>query len=758
MDERAFSERRRGIIMKDSGMNKNTVIAKRGVLLLLVFVFVCMSAIILRIGYLAVIKGEEYREKAEAQQLSVTTLNATRGTIYDCNMNVLAQSASVWLVYINPSKVTDENRELVISGLSEILDLDAQELRADIEKNASYGYLKIKGKIEYADKTALSQYVYDNKLGGVICIDPDTKRYYPNGALASTVLGFTGSDGNGLYGLEFYYDDELTGTDGRIVTAKDGKQTELDNAYEATYDAIQGTNIVLTIDSEIQAILSDALNTALVETGAKNVYGMVMNTKTGAILAQSNLPDYDPNSPYEITDEALLKSIEELDSEEEKSVAEADARFSQWKNKSISDFYEPGSVFKVFLVSAALEEGVINDSTSYNCVGTTKIADRTIKDYNPTGHGLETPRTLLVNSCNTFSVFVGQKLGVDLFYKYFQAFGFTEKTGVDLPGEGAPVANVTYHDPEISFSVSDLASSSFGQSISVTPLQIITAISAVGNGGHLMQPYIVAKKVDASGNTISETQPTEKRQVISESTTALVSSYMEDVVKGGTGKNAYVAGARIAGKTGTSEKLGSEENAYIASFAGFAPCDDPEISVIIIIDEPSGANYSGGVIAAPVAGEVFEKTLRYLGIEPSYTEDELSSLSVPTPDLLGLDISEAEAQLKSVGHTVRVIGEGDTVISQSPEAGRTTPANGIVVLYTEENLEKKSAEVPSFTGLTVSQANQLAVNSGFNIKISGSSFTSSEVVAYRQDYEAGSEAELGSVITVYFRTTSGIND
>lgn len=747
-------------VKRKDGMSKNSLTAKRGVILLFLFTVILMGACILRIGYLSVIKGEEYREKAEQQQLSVSSLNASRGTIYDCNMNVLAQSASVWLVYVNPSKIDEANKADVVNGLGDILGVDKETLSASIDKNSSYGYLKVKSQIEYAQKSALEDYISENGLVNVICIDPDVKRYYPNASLASTVLGFTGTDGDGLYGLEYYYNDILTGTDGRIVTALDGKQNELMDAYEIVYEADEGVNLKLTVDSEIQTILEEALTSAIKETGAENVYGIVMNTQTGAILAMANLPDYDPNNPSKITSEEVLAEIEAAQTDEEKDKLTSNARYSQWKNKSIADFYVPGSVFKVFLVSAGLEEGVITDNTTYTCYGTISTAGRTIKDYNPTGHGLETPRKLLVNSCNTFSVSVGQMIGTSLFYKYYEAFGFTEKTGIDLSGEGTPVAGVTYYSPDISFSLSDLASASFGQGNSVTPLQIITAISAIGNGGYLMTPYIVEQTLDADGNVLSETAPTVKRQVISESTASLVADYMKDVVntKSGTGKNAYVAGYSVAGKTGTSEKLSAGEGVYIASFAGFAPYDDPVISVVIIIDEPKGANYSGGAIAAPVAGEVFEKTLKYLGVEPTYTEAELAGMTVQTPDVTGKALASAQKELESEGYTVRVIGDGSSVISQSPEAGRATPANGVIVLYTQSDLKKETAIVPDFTGLTVSQANKLAVSRGLNIKISGSSATSSEVVAYRQETASGTEVEQGSVITVYFKTTVGVGD
>ncbi len=748
-------------MIKKSDMKRNSVSAKRAVIGLYVVFFIFLVVLTSRLGYLTILKGEEYRRLAESQQYDDSVIPSSRGTIYDSDMNVIAQSAKVWLIKAVPYNIDKEDggeeKELVIKGLSEILHLDEEKVRAKIENNINANYVMIKSEVEYAEKSAMMKYVSENKLGNIINADPDTKRYYPDGTLASTVIGFTGTDGNGLYGLENYYDGKLTGVDGKIFTLEDARSNELDSNNKVIYDEKNGENFVLSLNNEVQTVLRTALLGAYEEHNADNVYGIVMDTKTGAILGMSNVPDYDSNSPFDIYDEKTRQDIEETEDDEEKSKKKENARLNQWKNKAIADFYYSGSVYKVFLVAGALEEGVIDENTSYNCHGTITVGDRTVKDYNPIGHGVETPMTLLVNSCNTFSVYVGQKLGVDLFYKYFDAFGFTEKTGIDLPGEGSPVAGVTYHSPEISFTNSNLVSVSFGQSNQVTPIQVAAAISAVGNGGKLMKPYIVQKTVDDSGNTISETVPTVKRQVISQSTADTVKSYMEEVVKRGTGSNAYVAGYHVAGKTGTSEKTGIEEVAYIASFAGFAPADDPRITVVIVIDNPKGARYSGGDIAAPVAGEVFSKVLPYLGVEPSYTEQELAKLSEPTPDMVGKTVQQAKSELAYTEHNVRVIGNGDTVISQSPEAGRSTPANGVIVLYTTETDKKETAMVPDFSGLTVSQANQVAVNRGFNIRISGSSFSSDSVVAYKQEYVEGTELELGSIITVYFKT-SGISD
>lgn len=736
---------------------RKSITAKRGVLFLIVItalLFVVCFGSVIRI---AIFNGDKYKAKAESQQLSVTTNKALRGTIYDRNMHVLAQSASVWLVYVNPSKVTQENMDAVIAGLTTILGLDGNEMREKILKNADYGYLEVAGQVEYEKMSAMKEYIYANELYGIVSIDEDTIRYYPNGNLCSTMIGFTGKDDVGLAGLEYYYNDELTGVDGRTVTAQDGQQQPMPGQFMTQYAAQQGLSPVLTVDAEIQTILENALHTALVENTAQNVYGIVMDVETGAILAMANLPDYDPNNPYTL-DEQTLAEIAKLPEEEQNS-AYSTAQNNRWKNKAIADFYEPGSVAKVFLVASALEEGVIDTTETYECGGRIQVGDRSIKDYNPVGHGLENLEKLFINSCNTFSVHIGvDHLGKELFYKYFQAFGFAERTGIDLSGEGIPVASITYHDPEISFSTSDLASSSFGQSFTVTPLQMITAISAVANDGKLMTPYIVEKWIDGNGNTVDETQPNVRRQVISDKTATTILSYMEEVIKQGTGTNAYVPGYRIAGKTGTSEKLGTEEVVYIASFAGVAPADDPEVAVLIIIDEPGGVDYSGGVIAAPVGGEVFGKVLPYLGIEPVYSDDELEDMSNVVPSVVGDTLEDAEEKLNLADFEVRIIGDGDSVISQTPAGGRMLMSGGTVILYTQTDLPAETAEVPDFTGMSVSEANYYASLYGLNIEISGSAMMTSDVVAYRQAIEPGTVVELGSIITVDFRSNTAYDD
>ncbi len=738
-------------------MRSSGKLGKRGVWMLIIIAGLAFGGCVLRIAYLTLVQGDYYKEKANAEQLMVQKVSADRGSIYDRDMNVLAQSATVWRVTVDPSNIDEEMRNTVLNILSETLELDRAKLTDQLAENAQSKGLDVASGVDFDTKEALMARVEAEDLTNVVYVKAETKRFYPNGALASTVLGFTGTDGNGLFGLESRYDAALTGSDGKIITQKDGLMRRLDNAYEISYDVKPGVSLVLTLDSEIQRILEEALANALEETKAKNIYGIVMNPKTGALYAVANLPNYDPNDPFTVLYPSLETYFKTRGSAEEQKNPHYYAQMEQWKNKAVADYYYPGSVFKVFLVAGAYEEGVIDENTTYDCRGTIMVGDRSIKDYTPTGHGVETPETLLVNSCNTFSVHVGQMMGQDMYYKYFQSFGFTDKTNVDLPGESRPIVNVTYHDPNVSFTDSDLASASFGQSISLTPLQVVTAVSALANGGKLMQPYIVEKQIDQNGDLVSVTQPKVVRQVVSETTAKTVSGWMEKVVNDGTGKNAYVAGYHVAGKTGTSEKLGSSDTAYIASFSGFAPLDDPEIAVVIVIDEPQGDSYSGGAIAAPVGGEVIAQTLMHLEVTPDYTDEDPLIMTAAVPSLLGMTLGQVEEKLERYSYDVQIVGDGDTVLTQLPEPGTVTSVGGVVVLYTESG-EREKTKVPDFDGLTVYDASSLATANGLNLKIAGSSADEWSIVAMKQDIPAGTEVDKGSLVTVTFRAGTTILD
>lgn len=710
---------------------------------------------IFRLFYIQVIKGEEYKTKAESQQLSDTEISADRGIIYDCNYNVLAESASAWLVYVNPSKIKDDSqRKLISATLAKILKLDEERIYKKIS-NSDYSYVKIQGEIEYTEKTLISSFIDENDLYDIVNIDPDTKRYYPYSNFASTIIGFTGSEDSGRAGLELMYNDSLSGIAGRVITAKNAWNGAMSSNYETTYDPKQGTSLVLTLDKTIQHYLEKGLSQAVIDNDATSAYGIVMEVETGAILAMATLPDYDLNLPTVITDEEVLKELAKIKDEDKYDLAYNQKIYSMWRNKAVSDTYEPGSVFKVFVAAAALEEGLVTPDFCFNCSGSIKVADNVLHCHKNGGHGNQTLSEGLMNSCNPFFVTIGQKLGSERFYKYFEAFGFTQETDVDLPGEATPVKDVTYHSLE-NMGISQVSSSSFGQTFQVSAMQMITGVSAIANGGSLMQPYIVKSMLDEDGNTVFEAEPTVKRSVISQTTSEAVLAMMEKVVAEGTGRNAYVPGYRVAGKTGTSEKL-TVDGEYIASFVGCAPADDPKIAVLIVIDEPQGYVHGGGAIAAPVAGRVIEETLKYMNIDPVYSTKELSQLNGVTPDVNSMSVEKAKATLKNKGFTARIIGNGDSVVSQYPLKGQNIPLDGVVILYTEKEVSNTTATVPDLTGLSISSANERAVNAGFNIKISGASLDS-EVVSYRQSIDAGTQTELGATITVYFKTNKGVED
>lgn len=776
---------------RNRNRNKRKVHLHRGYLILILLLLLGFFSTIIRTGYITVVKGDEYRKKAESIQLMDSSISPMRGTIYDSNMNILAQSASVWCVYINPSKLTGKTDEIIMQrrteiaeNLSLILGVSVESIMSKLEKTQT-GYQRIARQVERPQMEKVDEFRREKFRAegedivgyiNVIGIEADTKRYYPNANLASAVLGFTGDEDKGLAGFEGAYNDKLTGVKGRIIAAKDAKNNKLPNEYEILHDAEQGMNCVLTIDETVQYALENELRKSMVNTNATYAYGIVMDVETGAIKAMVSLPDYDLNNPDDesiITEkqkEAARASYEKnlkyssqeeqdkyaamTEAEKERNAVKA-ARFALWRNHAVSDTYEPGSVGKCITVSAGLEENVIDENFTYDCTGSILIADTMYNCWKTSGHGHETLSDLLKNSCNPFAITVAKLLGAEKFYKYFKAFGFTEKTGIDLPAEVSPVADATYHSYE-KFGVTQLSSYSFGQTFQVSPIQMITAISAIANGGKLMTPYVLEKGFDENNNIVYSAEPKVRRQVISEATADKVCSMMEEVVATGTGKNAYVAGYHVAGKTGTSEKL-QNKGEYIASFVGFAPANDPKIAILIAIDEPQG-DHGGGAIAAPVAGRVLDSILPYLEIEPSYSEEELEKLMTSCPGVVGDSVSAAKEKLNSMGYSVRVRGDGDSVVSQLPEAGNKLPKDGLIIIYTETSEEKETVTVPDFTGCSVSDVNSMAAYEGLNVKISGTSLPGYGVSAYDQSIEPEATVTAGTVVTVYFKTTVGVSD
>lgn len=734
--------------------------------LLAIIIILGFGATIFGMGYSQLYKGDFFKTKAETQQLSDTAITAQRGIIYDANMSVLAQSASAWKISLNATafaEIPAKAQEQVYSVLINTLGVTREYL----ENKASYkqyNSVSIKTKVEKEAKDKLEAFVKgtfidknnnEQSFGSVVMIDEDVKRYYPYSTLASQILGFTGTDNNGLSGLESYYNSTLTGVDGRVISARSNSSVAQDIEYKSVYEAKQGTSLVLTVDETIQRYLENALSSCYETSKANSCTGIVMDVKTGAILAMSTKGDFDPNDPYTINDKRTIESINKITDTKEKEKAEEEAMYSQWRNRAISDTYEPGSVFKLITMAAGLEENVVKYDEKFTCTGSVNVADRIYSCHNTAGHGTQTLTEGLMNSCNPYFITIGQRLGVDTFYKYFEAFGFTEETGIDLPGEASPKAGVTYFKKDTMTKV-NLASSSFGQSFQITPIQMITAVNAIANDGKLMQPYIVSKTLDSDGNVILQNQPIEKRQVVSESTSEKIMASMEQVALNGTARNAYVAGYRVGGKTGTSDKL-NNVGQVVASFVGVAPTNDPRITVLIVVDEPEGAT-GGGAVAAPVAGEVIENTLTYLNVERQYNDSEKALLDVQIPSVTGDSVSEAKSSLEEDKFSVQIVGEGDKVLSQMPASGQYIPQGGVIVLYTEKQKKKLKTVVPDFTGMTITEANYAAVNAGINIKVSGNSLSEESMTAYRQSSLKGSEVESGSTVTVYFRTTSGVSD
>lgn len=739
-----------------------------------------------RVAYIMVKHGEEYRQAAADNQLYDVSTEGIRGTIYDSNMKPLATSTAAWILCVNPAEIwrkfdnssvlteTDYNNYLddLAKNIAKCLNIDEKETREKLAEKER-AYKRIKQEVSPSEKIALDAYfgedyeipyTYEKKglfgsktKSGTAKIksysyftyESDSIREYSQNSFASTVIGVINADNNGETGIERHYNSVLQGTAGRIVTAKDSRGRLLSSSYETVFDAGEGNGIVLTIDSNIQGYLENALKRSYESTKADGVYGIVMDVDTGAVLAVSDKPDFNLNDPRKFDKTLNLSVLDDLEKgSEDYNKAVSALLYKQWSSFCITETYEPGSTFKIFTAAAALEEGLINLNTTHTCTSSVKVADRIYNCANNTAHGTQSLTKGLMNSCNTFFITIGQKLGIETYSKYYEAFGFTEKTGIDINREGVP----EYHRVE-KMSKVNLASTSFGQTIKISPLQLITAACAIANGGKLMQPYLVGKIVDSDGNVISETKPVVKRRVISESTASAVISMMESVVEKGTGKNAYIPGYRVCGKTATAEKLddGIKKDIYIASFLCFAPADDPQVAVLVGVDNAPGPYRGGGVLAAPIAKEVLESTMKYLGIEPHYTSDELASISRTTPSLIGKTVSSAKTAAAAESLTVRVVGSGNTVVSQVPSYGETIPKGGIVVVYTDKSSKTEEVKVPDFSGYSASEVNRIAVNNGLNVVFSGPT-GSAGVKAYGQDIAAGTKVEAGSRITVYFRT------
>lgn len=695
---------------------------------------------------------EEYKLRAENLQLRDTTISANRGTIYDANMKPLAISATVWTVYISPKEIAEEDHAQVAKGLSEILDVEQSVIYEKLAKTNSY-YETIRAKVEKPLADSVREFYTENKISGIHLVQ-DSTRYYPYGDFASSVLGFVGSDNQGLAGIEAYYNDELSGNPGRIVSAKNAWGGDMPYEYEAMYEAQDGYNLVLTIDEVIQHYVEKYLAAAVEEHGAdQRGVAIAMDANTGAIYAMATLPAYDPNDPFTLTDQSLMDAINQLEGEE-RADALNEARNEQWRNKAVSDLYEPGSVFKIVTAAAALDAGVINENTTYNCSGSINVSGTVMRCAHTAGHGTLTTRGALINSCNPSFIQIGAALGKETFSDYVKAFGLSELTGIDLPGEAVGLVV----QPENMGPV-ELASCSFGQSNKVTAIEMITAVCAAVNGGNLLTPHIVSQIIDNDGNVVYTADTTPRRQVISQEASTMVASIMEEAVEPGNPCNrAAVLGYRVGGKSGTSQKLDTGNlDLRIASFVGIAPANDPQIVVLVILDEPNSptGNAYGGVLCAPVVGSVIAEALPYLGVAAQYSESELANMERAVPNVVTKSLNDAQVALQKQGLTYTIKGDGNTVVSQYPASGRLS-VGSTVVLYTE-NTGNASTSVPNFIGKDYDVAVQMAASAGLNVKEAGSNTQAGSVRVISQSIDAGSEVALGSVITLDFLDTS-IND
>lgn len=721
----------------------------RTVFILILLIAVGFGAVVFSLVKLQLIEGPGLQELAMEQQLKDTTLTAKRGTIYDCNMKELARSATVWDVVLEPAFITDKDRGTIADGLSKILGMSKSDIIERSKKKTYYD--KLKGKVESDVKDKILKFKSDHNITNGIRLVENYKRYYPYGQFASTVLGFTGTDSQGLAGVEAQYNSALTGTSGRLVTAKNAVGTNMNFQYEQEVPAKDGNSLVLTIDEVVQHYVEKYLAEGAVNNKVQNRgCAIVMNVKTGAILGMAVKGDFDPNNPFVISDSSKKAQIDKTSDKAQRSAATQQALQEQWRNKCISDTYYPGSVFKMVTGSAAMEEGLVKENTMFNCPGYLEIGGSKIHEWRAGGFGQLSFEDGICKSSNVVFMQVGKMLGAQLFYKYFDAFGFADKTGIDLPGESRSLYRTADQMRPI-----DLACAAFGQSNKITPIQMITACCAVANGGYLVQPHVVSEILDSSGNIVKTASTVPKRQVISGDTSKRMCKILQKDATSGTAKSGYIAGYRVAGKTGTSEKTELEAKGqtgeYIASYCGFAPADDPQIAMLVFYDEPHGPNgYYGSPVAGPTFLGAMTQILPYLGIEPKYSSEELGKLDGKAPDVVGKTVADAKNAISKAGFSAKVYGSGSKVISQVPEPGKNIPKDGTVVLFTDTKSSSQMVAVPDLTNLSLSEANEKAADAGINISIEGAALTSSSAVSSSQDVAVGTKVPPGTVVTVVF--------
>ena len=750
-----FPTNRQNPNRKDESIRRaNRVIQTRTFVLMLIMGIGMFFLLFFKLYNLQITRHEELQAKAVSQQTRSSVVTASRGAIYDASGNILAISSTAETIFLSPKEINDalndeENpvawtKEVLAAALAKILDVSEEGILKKMARTDSmYEVLKFRVEEDIADQ--VRQYINDNKVKGVY-LTTDAKRYYPYGDLAAQVIGFVGVDYTGLFGLEAEYDKELQGRSGLVVTAKANQQNDLLYEYSQYFDPENGDELQVTLEATVQYYLEKGMKDMCdAYSPANGATGIVLDVRNGGILAMASFPNYDLNDYATVTDKTLLEQMERGELDEE------GAQQKQWRNKALNDTYEPGSTFKILTLSAALEEGLIDKTTSVNCSGSVNISGHTIHCSNKAGHGLQNLEQTVGNSCNPAFISYGLKLGTEKFYQYMRSFGIMSATGVDLGGEATGVFAA-----DANFTQLDLACYAFGQNFTVTPLALIAAQAACVNGGYLYTPHFAQQITDSDGNVIWQHDDTPVRQVISEETSATVRECLEYVVASGTGKNGQVAGYRVGGKTGTADK--GQTGDVVVSFLCFAPADDPQVIMLLTLDTPSrstGTYVSGGNMVAPTASSIMSEVLPYLGVEPSYSAEELLGMDTTVPNVIGMSVEEAKTRLGERGLSYKINGDGETITDQTPAGGAIIPGKSAVILYAGTDKSTAKCTVPHLIGKTPSEANTAATGAGLFIRFSGTTGSESSAVrVLSQSIEAGAEVEAGTVITVQLGDTS----
>lgn len=737
--------------------------------LMLIFAVV----IVINLFSISITENARFQAMANNNQFKSTIVNANRGSIFDTNGKILAQSATVYSIILNPYRLSEADNEkyseetgkterqrmidACVAILTEELDnVTAEEVKKKLsDMNSKWACVAKSIEKPIADKILLR--ASNEKLGDLIYTEVDTKRYYPQGTLAASVIGFTNYEGDGVYGVESYYNDYLKGVDGKIISAVDAFGNEMPYKNDKIYDSQDGNSVYLTLDMTLQYYVEKYLEQAVEENNVQErACAIIMDVNTGAIKAMASTPGFDLNDRNSIYSKHDINYLAGLEGTPEYDEEYAALREKQWKNKAVTELYNPGSVFKVVTGSAALEEGAVTLNSTFTCNQVIDVAGQDIHCWSRYSHGAQDFTTAMTNSCNPAFIQIGQALGADKFCKYFEAFGLTEPTGIDLPGEASSIFVKRSNMGPV-----ELASCSFGQTSKITPIQMITAYAAVVNGGYLVTPYVVSKIVDTNGNVIKTTETSIKRQVISEETSAQMREVLESVVNNKGGSNAYIKGYSIGGKSGTSEKIDKMNQTglsdlYVSSYCGFAPANDPDIIMLVMVDEPTAKDqngalmYYGSVVACPVVSNTFKEALPYLGYYPEYTDDELLELGVTIPNVEGQTPEAAGATLEALDLQYTVIGNGEYVTAQIPTRGSSLRRNGKVILYTEENPETDYTTVPNVIGMSLSDVNYTLTQADLNFKTGDGASSHAGAVAHSQNYAEGDIVPKGTIIEVYF--------